>query len=814
MFEAVQTRKGVSANAVPLQRSQGVTKLPPALFQGIPLQALFTSEAYLSMQESNKRPYKSGIQDISKLLRKYHDITADSGSLSKTDRFKYRLVLLFEMETGINNWSKENDIPFTARFSYPNLHMQQAALREIQVERMELMKDLRADRDLIPAFFPLFNPTSFWSRREDERLFEKDLMPVWYHLISGGIRCADDVDTSSEVLETELMANLSVLMLTGTGKSLLTKVYEAQHARADLKNKKYMHRLRKNLFLMNQKIPESRQLHPERYVSGSKQYADYSFEMPFAWETGRYMAPKSRFMRSARPVNEANLTFHPSYLQLAIVLEDYLKMMGENEQFRGEWQARQGKDYYKWIAEECNLPEFSKMDPLPLVDTMNSRREKKSEWILIDEEDPSSESSELELTLPGPWMSAGQHPETSLLSGFRSTEVNVDLAGPSSSTEQLLQIPEDEILDTSDTSKSGILRSFDSPLFEWNVGDSPDEDAFSGTLVTDPVEKFVGKVHTRCPSQGNRSVVFFLSDDNGNRLVVKFLKEGSFSEDAAKEAFGANFLKAFGTPHLQSQSCVMLAPSAPSWQRLMPKLDDSPDSKKFVAEHRTSLAKSLPFILVMERAVGKPLDVRHVDYGSFPSFMISSGELAFFELLLGNHDRVLSGIYMMNLQYDTHTNLMNVIDHILSPGGMSACLSFAVGHDSDLTQQNTLSQRDPMYGQKLMQKYRTTFERLYGEFLQRNYTPLSTWVMNKSNARNDRVHFTDRWNFDIGFVRAALHFLRMEKHLTTLLSNDFLGKDPVVSMFLEACAVVNDVTRQHKDMLEEEVRQRKAQQQV
>ncbi|BDD06918.1 hypothetical protein [Aureibacter tunicatorum] len=785
----------------PSSQTLGVARAPLAIDYGsAPLQALFARDEYLAQQESKKSPYKHNVSDIAKLLDKYHKLEGQGSSLSKAEKVKARLLWLYEMEMLANGWSNENSIPFSERFCYPNLRMQQTLLREVQVERIELMKQIRADSSLSPAFSPYYTPTSSWGKRElEEREAEKVMKPVWDYLTGGGIRCAHDVKTSNEVLETELMANLSVLMLSNTGKALLKKVYDAQRVLVDPSKHRGEDYARRNLFLVNKPIPEMMDSKKKAYVSGSKMYAEYAYDMPFAWETGRYMSPKHRMFKDAKTQENIRLAFNPAYLQLASVLESYLNDMKENQVFNGPWTSGMHKNMKSWLVDEMGLPSFAKLDALPLIDTLVSQEEGKSEWIMIDlpeSESSSSGESELELTLPTGFVKAGTAPQETLLSGFRTRDLDPLTEGSESEIQRPLKEP--------DITKPGIVRSFDTPLFEWN-GASSKESGFKGALVTSPLDSFVGEIEVRSPHQGNRSVVFFLKDEVGNELVLKFLKEGSFSEDAAKEAFAANFLKAFGTPALQSQSCILLEPKAPEWVELIARLKPGDSSRKLESEYRTSLAKSLPYILVMEKAGGHVLDLRHVNYGNSRIFMHNMGELSFFELLMGNHDRVLSGIYMMNIHFEDQSNLVHIIDHLLSPGGMSACLDFALNQESSVSGESRRYGVDPNFSSRLADKYATTFTRLFREFLRHEDTSLARRVKSKSNARPDRVHFASCKYFDLGFVNAALSFLRMEGELVKLTQHDFGGKDGMIMMFLEMCRQVNEITRKYKDRLKTEI---------
>ncbi|BDD05683.1 hypothetical protein [Aureibacter tunicatorum] len=794
----------------PASISRGLSKTPPSMHCSIPLQALFSREHYLSFQESPKNPFMSGVKDVGKLLDKYHHFEVTSRTLSDVDKFKHKLLILFKIEVLINEWTKENNIQYIDRFCYPNLHMQQLALREIQLERMVLMKQLKANDELMPAFFQYYDPTAMLTRREDEIRASREMLPVWNHLTRGGIRPTHDMDTSQDLLDAELMSNLSILLLTDPGKRLLMKVFEAQHARTDLRNRRDMDRVRRNLFLMNQKIGDSRQLTPGSYVSGECQYTDFSIEMPFAWETGRYMSPKSRFMRSPRPMEESYLTFHPPYLQLAVVLEEYLRLMADTSEFRGIWQAGVAKNYHKFIATECGLPEFSKMQELPMIDTLHTEQAKTSEWMLVepyDIEESLPHLNDLEVTLPtARFIPAGQHPQASLMSGFKSVDIALE-AAPSPQASFMPPLPEVDVFDASTAEKPDVLKRFDSPAFKWNISPSSDCGASELVDVTNPLEKLIGQVNVSTPMQGNRSMVFFLTDEAGNQLVLKFLKEGSFSEDASKEAIAANFLKTFSGPSLQSQSCTMVKPSMPSWKSLLSKLNEDSESKKLVSEYRTSLAKSLPFILVMERAKGSPLDVKHVNYGNSLNFMHAAGQLAFFEMLMGNHDRIFGGIYKMNLHYDAINKVLHAIDHIICPGGMSSCLEFAKNQRVNMYQEMEDAQMNPLFHQRLMMNYRSTFKILYQDFINCKHISLSAWVMNRSNSRSSCVHFSDRFIFELGFISSALHFLDQEADLGILRSHDFKGKDQTIAMFLEACAVVNGVTQNFKTQLEKRIKE-------
>ncbi|BDD03876.1 hypothetical protein [Aureibacter tunicatorum] len=793
--------------------SEGVLRTPSAIgfsCQQTPIQALFTSKEYLEDQESKKSPYKYRVKDIAKLLDKYHEVADERATdLSEQDRIKMRLIKLHFIELAVYEWSRENKIPYEDRFVYPNLHMQQEALRQVQLERIEIMKILRANREMMPPFYILYNPlaSSTFARKEEENEMAAHFAPVWKYLVDGGIRCSDEAATPRDVLETELMANLSSMLLTGTGKYLLDNLHAAQNARVDFKRQRHLDSFKKNLYLVNKKISRYRDKDPEPQVTGKWVNTEFIFEMPFAWELGRYMSPAKR-RKPTQSRYDSQLCFHPPSLQLALIMQKYLQMMSGVVGFEGQWrdQLRKG-DQSKELAEEYCLPDFAKMDRLPIVDTMQFDTPEKDDWMLIElERSLSAPLEQFDLTLPQPYAKAGQKPGDSLVKGLRTSVMKSEVAKvyPTNANDESL------FMQSFGHAKPRIVRDFDSPAFEWLGKDS--DSFFRGTLVKEPLDKMEGKVQVNLPShQGNRSAVFILRDESGNELVVKFLKEGSFSEDASKEAFSANFLKAFGTPSLRSQACVMLRPDDPKWERLNGQLETSPNAQKFSLEFKASFAKRLPYILIMEKAGGKPLNPVKQQYGESPRFLQIAGELSFFDLLFGNHDRVISGIYAMNLHHDPELNQMHVVDHILNVPGMAYCIQSAQGYRANMGRETENFENDPAFKTTVMGDFERVLADMYQAFISGENTSLSQWARFKSNeSPMDRVHFMDCNSFDIGIVTSALSLLRMNKQIEVLIQQQFTGKDDKVLFFLELCRAVNQVTKNHEEQLKAELHSRKS----
>ncbi|MCG8475146.1 MAG: hypothetical protein MI784_06700 [Cytophagales bacterium] len=179
--------------------------------------------------------------------------------------------------------------------------------------------------------------------------------------------------------------------------------------------------------------------------------------------------------------------------------------------------------------------------------------------------------------------------------------------------------------------------------------------------------------------QGTQSFNFFLSMKSGETLVMKLLRESSWSSMPEKEAFASNFLKDMGV-RIKGQKAWLLSRESSAfrrWARLVQ--ENRIKGAEAVKEPlRQFMSTRIEHVLFMELAKGE-LSTSLFSRGFFSkeksiaslSTGKAMGELIIFDLLLGNSDRILEFIMPWNLfirkeKGGRKTEEWEAIDHLLS----------------------------------------------------------------------------------------------------------------------------------------------------
>ncbi|BDD11838.1 hypothetical protein FUAX_42700 (plasmid) [Fulvitalea axinellae] len=201
-------------------------------------------------------------------------------------------------------------------------------------------------------------------------------------------------------------------------------------------------------------------------------------------------------------------------------------------------------------------------------------------------------------------------------------------------------------------------------------------------------------------TSGTQASVFKLNPGlwSGTTLYLKILREGSFSSVAAKEHFAADFLLMLDSPRVRSQVSELVRRNSPEFLTLLAFADEQ-QNKTLARSLRTFLATDMEHLIVFRPAIGmslsqvSPEETLVIGVLTDPDFFRAIGELAFYDLLMGNADRVFYGVHKTNLFVEQDFGQLSIspIDHALD---FSWMYSFVRDLDPQSKQYPTLSSLD------------------------------------------------------------------------------------------------------------------------
>ncbi|BDD06113.1 hypothetical protein [Aureibacter tunicatorum] len=180
------------------------------------------------------------------------------------------------------------------------------------------------------------------------------------------------------------------------------------------------------------------------------------------------------------------------------------------------------------------------------------------------------------------------------------------------------------------------------------------------------------------PLQGLQGIVFFIKDAFGHDYVIKLCETESALE---REYFGSSFIRSTGSQQVSAPDSLLLDYRSSEMDSLKTSLSMWEEENAIKAFEALNSYKGNK-VLIMEKVSGVPFHPIPVEFGGSeellemahsPQLALALGEVAFYDLLLGNFDRLMGAINPHNLLVDPLTRL-HAIDSSLSVFGQKYCV--------------------------------------------------------------------------------------------------------------------------------------------
>ncbi|WP_338393941.1 hypothetical protein [Fulvitalea axinellae] len=167
---------------------------------------------------------------------------------------------------------------------------------------------------------------------------------------------------------------------------------------------------------------------------------------------------------------------------------------------------------------------------------------------------------------------------------------------------------------------------------------------------------------------GSQTSVFELTGTGGEKLYLKVLREGSLSPSPEREIFASRMLETMDSPKVRSQKAYRLERNSVAFAQLI-QFAQTLHDKSLRNSLDTFRSTSIKALVIFEAAMGtclgaiSPQEAKSIKFGEDDSYNLALGELAFYDLMLGNNDRILRSINLDNIFYDFKDKTLHPVDH-------------------------------------------------------------------------------------------------------------------------------------------------------
>ncbi|BDD12718.1 hypothetical protein FUAX_51500 (plasmid) [Fulvitalea axinellae] len=747
----------------------GAAKEPPAPFTPSLSKHDFllkVREIDYESEEKKAIAYPQDILDIASALEHYHGLVASSGPLLKDkdaqDSEVFRSIrerwnALEMIDQAIFRWNANHLIPARRLSFFRHLSVMEDLLREVNETRVGIVKLM--ERLKIPPY-PNAIRTDYNARRFNE---------LWKAQLDGRFLKCDWSGPIGERRRFDLNAHVLRLILSDTTNSLVSEVA----GQLDINEKPAIY-----LYDDPNGLPFVQLPALLIRTEGVKRTRITKSPLVPGLLEGRMYVPSGCEQGTAGHRGDKLLSFYPPILHLANVLE-------------GSKATNIGRKGYRPEIENQLRTELK----LPPMASWEYHVRTPDEYALVDEFDGLVVDSLEEL---------------SLQQGKRKPE-NATVAPPQPTPNRMGRGRFDR------NWRSELISRVKPRLTPETSEPKPINEKLSGLLEKVRDYKAIG--------DGTQASVFRLSmsrwgDKNG--LILKVLREGSFSSVAEKEDFAAKFLLEMKSPRVLSQASHLISRASPEFQQLL-SFADSHRDKALSLSLRTFLASGMEHVIIFREAVGMPLALvqgelaSELDLGKSGKFFRALGELAFYDVILGNSDRVLRGIHPSNvfIDHDRPFHLaISAVDHTLDFSWMYAYVRDLNKRSKD--GDNVLSSFDlrllilsPWQDFKKVEKVvadtKTDCSKLLEDMIlkwrpQSGFLPVASLFAKFQNAEGAqypiKVYAQQLHWFEDGFTRGAVNLYEKRELIENLKKQNYPRFQIDATVFFHQCDKVIELVEQ------------------
>ncbi|BDD07369.1 hypothetical protein AUTU_48520 (plasmid) [Aureibacter tunicatorum] len=330
------------------------------------------------------------------------------------------------------------------------------------------------------------------------------------------------------------------------------------------------------------------------------------------------------------------------------------------------------------------------------------------------------------------------------------------------------------------------------------------------TIEEEPPNELVKKMERldRCEKVhlGTQTSVFrLILKPGGQVLILKVMREGSFSSVAEKEHFAAEYLSIMDSPLVRSQQSYLLGRDSEEFGMLMDFAEALPE-KTLINSLQAFRATDMPKLILFDEALGMPVhDMKHAEFveegiTDMRKFHQGLGELAFYDMLTGNGDRILRGINSSNIFYCKEAKVLSAVDHTINFTGMYG-FAQSLMKDTSLPNFDEVDEllKQPILNRVALKELCKATVKLYEELLIRE---LDAWLSDEPmKISKDYFRVFNHlyaglywevtpentvWFFE-GFALGALNFHEKSDQLSKLEKLDTRRLGMEVYLFKEIC---------------------------